>query len=179
MGMTLNNLITGAANMTNAHKRIIAELLEQNPRASLEDIAQQLNNMPEMMSCHLEITADILTKLGHPARPPIASCEADVADASLAHRTLSVELLRKQLERRHAKIQDRIEMLLEEETISQGQLKTVEMLAKIDDGICTKLLDLMNQEATPTLPQAIIITCMRRHGVPDADIQVIESFRVA
>lgn len=179
MGILLTDILS---NLTNAHKRIIRDLVEQNPASTLHDLSTKLNNMPEMMTCHTEISVEILQQLGH-TEPAAAIIDPDsektkVVRTDEVHRTLSVEVLRKQLERRHAKIQARIETLLDEETISSNELKTVDMLAKIDDGICSKLMDLMGQESTPVLPQAIIVACLRRHGVPDEDILTIEDFRV-
>jgi len=178
MGILLTDILS---QLTNTHKRIINDLVEQNPSVPLHSIASKLNDMPEMMTCHTEITPDILKQLGYQSgagEDESAATEIS-AQPDEAHRPLSVEVLRRQLERRHAKIQDRIETLLDDDAISGSQLKTVEMLAKIDDGIYTKLLDIMGQESTPVLPQSIIIACLRRHGVPDEDIQVIESFRIA
>jgi len=179
MGMVLSD-ISNATQMTNAHKRCISNFVEMNPRLSLAAIAKQLNGLPEMMTCHVSITAAVLKDMGY-AEPDISS---DAGDDSIQTgggyiSQLNIETLRKQLEKRHDKIQARIEMLLDEDSLSSGQLKTVESLAKIDDTICNKLMDLMNQEATPILPQAIIISCMRRHGVPDEDILVIEDLRIA
>jgi len=162
--------------ISNAHKRIISDYIEINPGVALSTIAKQINELPEMMTCHTPITVNLLAQLGY--SPPIVDAIADDAtadeDAIIASDRLSIDILRKQLEFRHFTIQKRIEDIMQQETISGTQLKVIETFLKIDDNVISKLLELMGQESTPILPQAIIITCLRRLGVDEADIKLIE-----
>jgi hypothetical protein len=178
--------------ISKVHKQIIADLISANPQSPLTEICEKLDEMIEMANCHIDLTPEVLMALGHhdPGNStleallePLSPIETESAQTPTGSTpigeggapTLSVDILRRQLEGRHANYTNLIDGFLGsgEDSLTDKKLKVVEVLAKLDDKVTQQLLDLMSRESTPLLPLAIIIMCLRKHGVPESEIKII------
>lgn len=167
----------GINHLSKVHKRVIREIVEQNPTASMEEIAEHLSTMPELATLPVEMNAETLRALGYSDPAPTAptSPASPTSPTSPNQGQLSPNVLRQQLERRHNQIERRLSELLNDESIaSSSAIKIYEALSKIDEKIISQLLDMMQQEAAPALPMAIIIMCLRRQGVPEEEIKIVQ-----
>lgn len=162
--------------VTKRHERLIADTYSSNPSARLESIAETLNEMPEMATCFVDITPDLLKRMGYKERKPKKEKGGGngVTTASAASANLSASLLRSQLEERHRAIEERIFELLKVEVLTTTQTKALQILTSIDEKLITQLVEMMNQEAAPLLPQAIMIRSLRRLGVPEDQLILID-----
>lgn len=174
-------------NITTQHKRIIQSIYECNPSATLEQISNLLNEMPEMATCFVDITPDLLKSLGYSHRNGTSHSHKNgtkskgndeivaVTDENEGQKGLTQTQIRAQLERRHTAFERRISEILGEQLITDKQAKALQMLSSIDEKIVSQILDLMQQEAVPLLPQAIIIRCLIKLGVPEPEIDLIDT----
>lgn len=167
--------------ITKRHERIIKDTYDCSPTATLQQIADSLEEMPEMATCFVTITVEFLLSLGYAERKPQVQADEpdDDDDAATAAETpraagLSASVLRSQLETRHNSIEKRITELLKSDVLSPTQTKMFQMLATIDEKLVSQILDMMNQEAAPLIAQAIIIRCLLRLGVLEKDLLWIE-----
>ncbi len=164
--------------ITKRHKELIHDIYHRNPSARLESLSQTLNNMPEMATCFVEITPTLLKELGykersHP-RPRTDGNGSDPNATTASGSGLSVSRLRAQLEKRHDAIEKRIHALLEQDAITSTETKTLQMLASIDEKLIGQLLEMIHGEAAPLLPQATIIRCLRKLGVSEDQLILID-----
>lgn len=173
--MLFANINTQTIDISKAHLRIISETVNINPSASLSDISALLESMPSMLTCAIRITPEVLNKLGYFDPTPTCDESAESCEAvTVERKRLTSTVIRSQLEVRHEHIQERINALLEREAISANDYKAIQALAQVDDKLVSQILDLMSDESTPLLPQAILIACMTQLGVSEEDIAIIE-----
>ena len=167
--------------ITKRHKELIRDLYHSNPSARLISLCETLNEMPEMATCFVEITPTLLKELGYKERKQKKTgtqtgagdngAEAETVGSASA---LSVSRLRSQLEKRHDAVEKRISVLLEAETNTSNDTKMLQALTSIDEKLISQLLEMMHGEAAPLLPQATIIRCMRKLGVPEDQLILID-----
>lgn len=174
--------LTGGStsDMSAAQQRIISDLVERNPTATLAEIAKMTIELTALATCPIRITESVLRQLGHSdpastqAKPPHAAPAADDGGNGHTQGQLTSVTIRRQLEERHNKIQEWFTDFMAKETITDKDIKIFQTFSLISDKLIDKLLDLMNEDAAPLLPMGILVACMRQQGVAEDDIIFVQ-----
>lgn len=164
------------SNVTETHKRVIQQIYDNNPTARLEQIAEVLNETPDLATCFVTFNKKLLKSLGFKQRKKkLPSSASDNGHDEQQVGSLSQSQIRVQLEKRHAAFEERIDAFLAKEALSQNDAKTLNTLVGLDVTLLKQILELMQQESAPLLPQAQIIRCLRKLGISEEEIKLLDT----